>query len=273
MAITGTGTVDDPYLVHSYEEIKLKVNSCPTSTNNKYIKLVNDINCRDYGDNWLFGEIDFGGSWDVDLGNHTIKNIIINNPMFYSNEEANCIIRNGKILNIFGDNPQSVMNGNSSDNLSLYNLSMSICGDGFNRSIFRFVNLYNSAIYYKTYNMQCNIVYEGHVECSDFYLDINEMNNEHIQISSDFYDCRVRGKIGGTLPNGWLGKYSGVIEIETSTSATMLASSPSKATIYNHELAPNVKNEYGIIPCTSNQIRDVDYLNSVGFIVAKVGEQ
>ena len=275
MAITGTGTQADPFLVHSYDEIKSKVNSRPTSKNNKYIKLVNDINFKDYGDNWLFNEIDFGGSWDIDLGDHTIKNIILGNGvMFYSNENADCVIRNGKILNIFASNsPQSIMNGNTYSNLSLYNLSISIYGRGFSRSIFRYVNMYNSAIYYKDYKMTCaEIIYSSYVENSDFYLDINNINNRYIQTGSNCYDCRIRGKFGGTVPNGWLGEFCGVIEIETTASSTMLSSYPSEPTIYNHELAPNIKSEYGIIPCTSNQMRDVDYLNSVGFIVAKAGE-
>ena len=128
MAIIGTGTQTDPWIVHNYDEIKdVLVNKI---SNNTYAKLANDIDCNEYGDTWEWETITLGANWvfEFDLGGHTIKNIMIKsgNSLFYGKSTVN-VIRNGKILNVFNNDGESVIAGNG---LTLKDISMSINGTG-----------------------------------------------------------------------------------------------------------------------------------------------
>ena len=45
MAMTGSGTQANPYVVHNYNELKTACNN-----SNVYVELANNIDCNDYGD-------------------------------------------------------------------------------------------------------------------------------------------------------------------------------------------------------------------------------
>lgn len=127
MAITGTGTELDPYIVHSYDEMKTaceyeNYDSGTSTYGTNYVKLANDINCNSYGNDWEWDTIELssnGGSGytsprhkcEFDLDGHTIENVYVRTGttsttcrMFkghaVSNEHQG-IIKNGKILNCF----------------------------------------------------------------------------------------------------------------------------------------------------------------------------
>lgn len=100
MAVTGTGTEQDPYLVHDYYELKSTINN-NNNTNGIYVKLVADIDMKEYDDvQWETIGKDSTHVANLDLNNKTIQNILIatNNSLFqYVN------IKNGKIKNVFGN--------------------------------------------------------------------------------------------------------------------------------------------------------------------------
>lgn len=97
MAVTGTGTEQDPYLVHDYYELRNTIND---ATSGIYVKLATDIDMKEYDDvQWeTIGKSSYTAN--LDLNNKTIQNILIksNNNLFtYVN------VKNGKIKNVFGN--------------------------------------------------------------------------------------------------------------------------------------------------------------------------
>ena len=290
MAITGTGTKADPWIVHNYDEIKdVLVNKISNKT---YAKLANDIDCNEYGDTWEWETITLGANWvfEFDLGGHTIKNIMIKsgNSLFYGKSTVN-VIRNGKILNVFNNDGESVIAGNG---LTLKNISISVNGTGLTSYGFNNVFFENCAVYYKSSKLQANIIYFTGAysdvigaKNSDFYFDVNNMGSKSLTNSVntvDYDNCRFRGSVSGVSAVLYLlskGKcINSVVEIDT-TNMTWTASNnrmPCKGTstgIINTEISPNLMNgTSGLTACTTSEMRDADYLNSIGFIVVKVSE-
>lgn len=294
MAITGTGTQADPWIVHNYDEIKdVLVNKI---SNNTYAKLANDIDCNEYGDTWEWETITLGANWvfEFDLGGHTIKNIMIKsgNSLFYGKSTVN-VIRNGKILNVFNNDGESVIAGNG---LTLKDISISVNGNGLTSYGFYNIFFERCAVYYKSSKLQSNIIYSGSAfggvdgvgaKNCDFYFDVNNMNDKNLinSLNGINYDnCRFRGSVSGASNSYYLldsGKcINSVIEIDTRNMAWgNMASSfmrPCKLTstgIINTEISPNlIGGTSGLTACTTAQMRDADYLNSIGFTVVKVGE-
>ena len=262
MAITGTGTQVDPWIVHNYDEIKdVLVNKI---SNNTYAKLANDIDCNEYGNTWEWETITLGANWvfEFDLGGHTIKNIMIKsgNSLFYGKSTVN-VIRNGKILNIFNNTGASVING---DGLTLKDISMSVNGTGLTSYGFYNIFFENCAVYYKSSKLQSNIIYSGSAfggvdgvgaKNCDFYFDVNNMNDKNLinSLNGINYDnCRFRGSVSGASNSYYLldsGKcINSVVEIDTRNMAWgSMGSSfmrPCKLTstgIINTEISPNLK--------------------------------
>lgn len=155
MAITGTGTELDPFIVHSYDEIVEAFSCHDGSLDMYYSKLANDIDCNDYGTNWEWETIIVSNGASavasrrantLDLDGHTIKNVYIknNNYMFNhtsSNYDNGCV-KNGKILNVFGNTPTAFANG-----LTLLNVSISLQFGSPTSSLFNGCSINNCAIY------------------------------------------------------------------------------------------------------------------------------
>lgn len=158
MAITGTGTEQDPFIVHSYAEIKEATESHNTGDYTMYYtKLANDIDCNDYGTDWEWTEIILAcntGSgtslkrWanTLDLDGHTIKNAYVANGenMFSSiinSGEGKGVIKNGKLLNIFGANPKNIFASTQVENVSV-SAQLTSYSDRFTTGIWK-----NCAIY------------------------------------------------------------------------------------------------------------------------------
>lgn len=125
MAITGTGTELDPYLVHDYDEIKTFITD--TIVGDTYGKLANNIDCNEYSAGWEWESIQLpnvsGTVRHLDLDSHTIENIYIkdNNSLFLGRGTASQYIEinNGKILNVFGNNIKSIASYCYFNNISL----------------------------------------------------------------------------------------------------------------------------------------------------------
>ena len=292
MAITGQGTQKDPWIVHNYEEIKSAY--LKTNGNSKlYIKLENDIDCNDYGDVWEWETISpytISCDYIFDLNGHTIKNIMIKsgNALFKCNSKRD-LIHNGKILNIFNNDGKSVISGDGS---ILKNISISVNGNRLTSYAFENTFLENCAVYYKSSKLNANIIYFtysgviGAKNC-DFYFDVNNMDSKNLTSSSgtvDYDNCRFRGSVSGTSNSHYLlgkGKcINSVVEIDTRNMAwgSMAGSlkKPCNQTstgAINIEISPNLDGgTSGLTACTTAQMRDADYLNSIGFTVVKVGE-
>lgn len=293
MAITGTGTQVDPWIVHNYDEIKDVLQNRVTS-DNLYAKLANDINCNDYGDTWEWETITLRANWvfEFDLDGHTIKNIMIKSGnSLFSGKGSNQIIYNGKILNVFNNAGASVING---DGLTLKDISMSVNGTGLTSYGFNLAVFENCTVYFKSNKLNNPVFYcrtYPYCKNSDFYLDVNDKNSKGVFTnysadgnSKQFLDnCRVRGSVGGASDGYYLLNGSclnSVIEVDT-TNMTWnnwgdnykTPCSTNSTGIINTEISPNlVGGTSGLTACTTAQMRDADYLNSIGFNVVKVGE-
>ena len=285
MAITGTGTKADPWIVHNYDEIKdVLQNKLDSDT---YAKLANDIDFKDYGDAWEWETITLRANWvfEFDLGGHTIKNIMIKsgNSLFYGKSTVN-VIRNGKILNVFNNDGESVIAGNG---LTLKDISMSVNGTGLTSYAFNQISMNNCAVYFKSNKLNQEVFLRANITSpfknTDFYLDISNVNSKKIFGGSNNYltidNCRISGKLCGALVSKYLslgGARNSVIEVDTTladcVSAQTIFSDVSTG-IINTEISPNLTGgTSGLTACTTAQMRDADYLNSIGFTVVKVGE-
>lgn len=285
MAITGTGTQADPWIVHNYDEIKDVLQNKLDS--NTYAKLANDIDCNEYGDTWEWETITLRANWvfEFDLCGHTIKNIMIKsgNSLFYGKSTVN-VIRNGNILNVFNNAGKSIIYGNG---LTLKNVSMSVNGTGLTDCAFNQISMNSCAVYFKSNKLNNEIFLRANITSpfknTDFYLDILDVNNKKIFGGSSNYvtidNCRISGKLRGTLVNKYMslgGATNSVIEVDTTLANCVSGQSifsDASSGIINTEISPNLEGgTSGLAACTTVQMRDADYLNSIGFTVVKVGE-
>ena len=213
MAITGSGTQEDPWVVHSYEELQTTFDGVKQG-NGHYIQLGNDINCNDYGASFEWETLTPSPTvtfFDLDLNNHTIKNVKVapNNYMFTAVSGTN-MIHDGAILNIFLDSAYGVASG--SGNLTFKNVSMSVNGTGARSYAFNLAFFYMCAVYYECEVLPSmpfmNYTERGLTQFknSDIYLAINDLNGKRIAgkdtnyggTTIGFDNCRIRGEVKGT---------------------------------------------------------------------------
>ena len=179
MAITGTGTEQDPFIVHSYDELKYACEQHGSTYEKFYTKLANDINCNDYGDDWEWETITLGSNASganknncVDLNGHTIKNVYIKNGngLFTSNSTASGDLKNGKILNVFGNSPSKILT-----KVSVENISMSMQLGTPSSTLFDSNIIKNSAFYIVVTNADNRTIFycvNAGVKNIDMYIEL-----------------------------------------------------------------------------------------------------
>lgn len=195
MAITGTGTELDPYIVHSYAEIQETVGS--STTGDTYTKLANDIDCNDYGANFEWETIASPSNSlrYFDLDGHTIKNVYIKNDnyMFKGyNSSYRMFIYNGKILNVFGSSVKGFMLSGNFANLSI-SLQFTTITDS---QIFNTVKMRSCALYIILLNGTGRTIFgTGSIDIQnlDLYLEVYNIN---ATTSSNAF--RTMGQSSGT---------------------------------------------------------------------------
>lgn len=301
MAITGTGTQADPFIVHDYTELK----TAAKQNTNSFVELANDIDCNDYGESFEWETVACKGSanrFEIDLKGHTIKNAKIksNNAMFAtSRDTSNSIIKNGKILNIYMGGSKGFCNSVSDtgdvtgcriENISAsFNLSGRI---SFTCAIA--CEIVNCAIYiegndisgdgntpsmFLPYNQRG---YSQVIENSDFEFNV-ENAKIIVFVGSQFAtrlikNCRVRGKFNFEssynskflLFNGRACMQDCVINL-LSTNIQLESYGYSQGTVANSDLLPSgAFNSSNIIQVTSAEIVNGDSLRAKGFNVVNV---
>ena len=307
MAVTGSGTVANPWMVHDYYEIKDTIGNIG---NNQYIKLANDIDCRDYGTAWKWETIEaatYQNNYTFDLDGHTIKNLTIanDNLLFSGFINSDQIIKNGVIKNVFNDRCQRIMNA-----MTMNNIGMSVNINNIPNSAFGLTKIDCCAIRLEAITLgQAVFKYRpGYIRNSDFLINING-NNEHAIFESDtnitdpITGCRVVGTIANCTPVvtestgndtvGLIGNATdSVISLsfpDAATGARILLFSKTaqpKGTIVDMEKLLDTEGDIdfrytGIITCATHEMdasigftnptADVA-LNNKGFAVAKVGD-
>lgn len=291
MAVTGTGTQGDPYIVHSYSELKTTIANIPNTL--KYVKLGNDIDCNDYGSfEWeTITPSATGAKFDLDLDGHTIKNIKIkaSNYLISAPYYGNAKIHNGKILNVFCiTGAYGILGENSTYNpFYIENVSMSIFID----------NSVNHPLFYKWRATACAIYIAGESKSSntsfkimqadsfndtgiladncDFLFDlINLPPTPQIYIDNSnivIKECRIRGKANFSNPSGFdfaSPSQNSVWDLETNL-VTSLSWANSTGGVYNSDKA-HFQSDKGVIPVTSAEIINGNSLRAKGFVVVNV---
>lgn len=94
MAITGTGTQDNPYIVHTIAEFREKAAEADC-----YIKLANDLDCNK--DKYLSWETLNTHCVDIDLNEFSIRNPYLEGGNSFIIFSAPCVIHNGAIMGMY----------------------------------------------------------------------------------------------------------------------------------------------------------------------------
>lgn len=303
MAITGTGTEQDPYTVHDYTELR-QLSSIRHYSGMLFAKLANDINCNDYGADFEWEQVTIGDgvysgmTMVLDLDNHTIKNVSVkqNNNMFYLetySDRGSCI-KNGKILNVFTSGAKAILEGKNNSYNSIESLSISVNTTGSTYVPFTCISIISCAIYALTYLMKAPFFYACICRQSDLYFDVKEVNYYYPDGSCTFSYCRIRGTISGSA--GFSGHSNNmrttfnnnfsncVIEVDNTDwyrEGAQFNYAPDPL-IYGFNSSTNVclinkdkicdSNKSSWQFMTTEQIRDADYINSKGFVVVEVGD-
>lgn len=223
MALTGDGTQEHPYEVHSYNEIKEAAGCHDGSTTMYYMKLMNDIDCNSYGTDWEWETITLANSSStvasrrantLDLNGHIIKNAYIKNGNYLfgvtTADYNDACVKNGKILNVFANSPSGFINGTT-----IKDTSMSLQFGSPTSNVFGSCKINNCAIYAIVQNISGNwfIYYSGQgttVKNVDIYCEIGGIAHSsaaifYSNVSTSYVDSvRVDGKLmssGNYTPN------------------------------------------------------------------------
>ena len=302
MAITGTGTELDPFIVHSYAEIKTFIED--TTASDLYGKLGNDIDCNTYGVDWEWETITNSSSniRDFDLDGHTIKNVYIKNSNFMfkggSQSSRKIVCHNGKLLNVFGGSPQCISEWTDFVNVSMSAQISSLSGQClFSGSII----LENCAMYLVLLNAGAKYITSigasgySRVKNTDFYIEFYNCNSStkifNRGSSGAICDAvRVKGKM--KLPQGatpaaasyWvpvMAITNSVFEVDMtdfagieSGSSNLIGGTGDNTTVVNWSLVPDEGHLLlnGYLKATNSQMTVGSELRSLGFSVVNIEE-
>lgn len=220
MAVTGTGTQADPFIVHSYDEFISLSGHIPVADSSVYIKWFDTPNqvldCNTYGSEFKWGA--FSGvsasvkcDYRINLNGCTIKNFRIADgiTMFAGGGSGSnikkIIISNGFIRNVFLGSATSKFCG---DYVEFENVSISLNFSGATNVMFNgdgHLTFDNCAMYLVASTLQAPIMTKGSISDTDIELHIADQNGKCLFNGGDTYnnystltDCRITGKISGT---------------------------------------------------------------------------
>lgn len=283
MAITGSGTQADPYVVHSYSEIKNVFENAPSS-GSVYCQLANDINCNDYGSSFSWGNIALrynAASVIFDLNSHIIKNIQIttNQTMFTFGNSATSIIKNGSILNMFMNTSNGFCDytGGLYSHSKLQNVSISADATGVNSNPF-----------YCGFDSCAVFLEGGSTNYSPFKISNNvsaKMENTDVLLSNakgymlfedtgsqNITNSRIRGKFTGEqnflASDGNLFNNC-VVDLEYNK-AYLTGSSGTNTGVINTDKLPSGFNTRGMTSVNSQEIINGAALRAKDFVVVNV---
>lgn len=288
MAITGSGTEQDPFIVHSYDELR-ELKTCRNGSNLLYAKLANDINCNDYDVDFEWETVEIGDSnsggmaMELDLDGHTVKNIKVKagSKLFDLKRfsQSYSAMKNGKILNAFLNNAHSGIVGASSYNL-LQNLSISINATGITDRVFNSVGIDSCAIYIESFGFSSQPFYNCTLVNSDLKFIVEDLNTRALFSGGSLSDCRMTGKCKGRVASPVTGVTSNncvfsvdLTEANRGSYAGTINAFSSGSGICNISLPPPdvaLSGGGNVINVTSEEIVNGDALRAKGFLVVNV---
>ncbi len=281
MAITGSGTQADPYIVHSYSEIRTVLDRAGSTGYkfNPYLELANDIDCNEYGAGFVWQTLQSGNAsypFTFDLGGFAIKNMAVgsNKNLFAG---AYSIAKNGKLLNVFCTGCTNLI-----DSIKLKDMSMSINAMNCLFDIFAtklgggtaYTPLENCSIYVEN-NKTPIVGTQGWtatltLKNCDFLVKTGDLTSNLIQ-ASYLNDCRIRGEVksyySSALISGQLNTCVVDVDVKTPmTSGKYLFTSVAGTTVYNKDYIAQ-SGQYLGVGLDSNKIKNGAELRNVGFPV------
>lgn len=302
MAITGSGTQDDPWVVHNYTELVEKCGASPTvepSDHINHVLLAQDIDCNNYGVDFIWNSVNLsntsgnGHPTYLNLGGHTIKNIKVeaSSKLFHSNwGSANNKIYNGKILNVFFSS-NSVF---STGIIYLENLSFSVDISASDGQIFGKDNRINyCSIYarnYGSHNSTLHIIASSQIEHdNDYYLDYKYGTGKpriivYYSNMATIRDTRIRGRMSGQYDTAVsmisnCRVVDSVIDVDMTdvfnavTSFSPIQTSNNSNSVVNTDTwKENFSLPSNLTAVTTQELASAGSLNSKGFVVALIEE-
>lgn len=291
---TGTGTQDDPYIVADWNSFReLCGNQCYikwAETDDKLIDF-NTINPDGYGSMTMMANVDFNdwtfrnyrvndnnnpafvlnhaGGWASQIKNANFENLLLNASSFVRMSWATCLCRN---ISATGNISRS---GNE---------IILIAGT---QSTVECPKVYASSFVFEvqptTYNVNCAVF----ATTQDCYFKINFSGTANVYCTSHaFEDANTLYKIKAPNSNGVTlafygqgssGRYPSssrncvyIIETKNIIRDPNTYHATFTNSIYNSDLVESCFEAEGLIPCTTEQMKDVEYLQSIGFPIGAV---
>lgn len=217
MAVTGSGTQADPFIVHSYTEF---ISLSGTLNNTTYIQFFDTpnqvIDCNTYGSEFKWHAfVPSNGNQGtatiyINLNGCTIKNFLIadGETMFkgqYWGSTAHLgkiSISNGFLRNVFMGSATSKL---FAEYVEWHDVSISINVAGSTVIPFGHSDLNtespkmdNCAIYLVTSTLTNHLMKKVDLSDTDIELHVTDQNRIKLFPDCSFTDCRVQGKISGT---------------------------------------------------------------------------
>lgn len=278
--MTGIGTQAEPFLVGNIADFRAAV-----AQDNAYVKLTNDIDCNK--ENYLEWQNLISKCIEIDFDNHAIINPLVATGNFMLDGSYKTMLRKGKILNIYENGASCIIKS-----CALLDMAISshlvkttstafqdITAEGCNFVTFN-QNLNNQAWFSVVQNIaeidsfkNCKFKLDGNINTNSVFDSWNANTGNLIANG-----CLFEGEINvnyatGGLPYVIYGRiFNCVWAVDTlnNTGDTVrLAGSANNTNIYQYDIS-GLNNHLDAIPCNTEQIRNPDYLNSVGFTVVEV---
>jgi hypothetical protein len=222
MAVTGSGTQADPFVVHSYDEfISLSGHEPISGTGAVYIKWFDTprqvLDCNSYGTEFKWGAFTDNASiagtctYYIDLNGATIKNFLIadGETMFQGHyysvngNKGTIVISNGYIRNVF-------MGSSTSKILAEYvetngvSISANVAGTtvipiGTTNQNAPNLKMDNSALYLVASTLNNHLMRQVDGTDTDIEIHVPNQNDINMFPYCSFKDCRMQGKVSGEV--------------------------------------------------------------------------
>lgn len=292
MSITGTGTILDPFIVHTALELREAL----TLLDGSYVKMANNIDCNDDCRRW--NTLDVKASYLL-MDNHDLLNIYATDGAIVFNKASGLFkIQKGRILNLtLFDSVFNVSNVNAEGvdvgkyNNVLYDVAIktTITGCGSQGCIF------NKGTYFDYTHLEINSTLPN-TSHHLFSNNSNSVSNQGALFNDSWVEAKTNNAdaAGQTYPFGICGNFrNSLAEVQTvieCTSGGYALGTNSSATSSIFELKGNPNHEFvslslsssGVnpfnagemtiarpraseIPCSTAQMRNSAHLNSIGF--------
>ena len=290
MSITGTGTSSDPFMVHTALELREAL----TLLDGSYVKMANNIDCNDDCRRW--NTLNVKASYLL-MNNKDLLNIYATDGAIVFNKASGLFkIQNGRILNLtLFDSVFNVSNINSEGtdvdkyNNVLYDVAIktTITGCGSGNYIF------NKGTYFDYTHLEVKSTLPNN---SHHLFYNNTVSNQGALFNDSWIEAKTNNAdaTGQGYPFGICGNFrNSLAEVQTvieCTSASYALGGNSSATSSVFELKGNPNYQFSYLsasssgvnpfnagemtiknprtsekPCSTAQIRNSAYLNSIGF--------